>query len=300
MALDFFDDARQALPIVTPLLTRDPVVGTILATAITRAAASHARGVPQRSRHPVWWLVVRDAMGEIVGAGMRSAPFTPHPIYLTTMPDADARALARVLVARGEPVRHANGALPAVTAYAHEHARLRGGTVRVADHTRLFELGELRDPRPVPGDLRAAEESDIPLVLQWFETFTADAAEQSGTAVTQGGIPPEDVAAKVRGGLVWLWVDDDRPVCLVARSESTFGVTRIGPVYTPRAQRGHGFGSAATAAVSRRIRDAGDRVCLFTNQANPVSNRIYQRLGYQPVVDMANLVVDPSAHHSPG
>ena len=45
------------------------------------------------------------------------------------------------------------------------------------------------------------------------------------------------------------------------------------------------------AAVSRRLLDEGARVCLFTDQANPTSNALYARLGYQPVVDMVNLLV---------
>jgi heme/copper-type cytochrome/quinol oxidase subunit 1 len=35
----------------------------------------------------------------------------------------------------------------------------------------------------------------------------------------------------------------------------------------------------------------GARVCLYTDQANPTSNRIYAALGYRPVVDMANLTL---------
>jgi predicted GNAT family acetyltransferase len=37
--------------------------------------------------------------------------------------------------------------------------------------------------------------------------------------------------------------------------------------------------------------DAGIRACLFTDQANPTSNKIYEALGYERVVDMANLQV---------
>jgi predicted GNAT family acetyltransferase len=62
-------------------------------------------------------------------------------------------------------------------------------------------------------------------------------------------------------------------------------------VYTPKEHRGRGYASAAVAAVSRMLRDQGARVTLFTDQANPVSNAIYQRLGYRPVVDQANLLV---------
>jgi predicted GNAT family acetyltransferase len=43
--------------------------------------------------------------------------------------------------------------------------------------------------------------------------------------------------------------------------------------------------------VSRRLRDAGHRVTLFTDQANPTSNKIYLDLGYEAVEDQANLLI---------
>jgi predicted GNAT family acetyltransferase len=91
---------------------------------------------------------------------------------------------------------------------------------------------------------------------------------------------------------VWLWLDGGgEPVQMTGVSPVSFGVARIGPVYTPPAQRGRGWASNAVAAVSRRILAEGARACLFTDQHNPTSNRIYAALGYRPVVDMANLVI---------
>ena len=55
--------------------------------------------------------------------------------------------------------------------------------------------------------------------------------------------------------------------------------------------RGRGYASAAVAEVSRPHVDQGVRCCLFTDQANPVSNHIYEAIGYRPVVDMVNLLV---------
>jgi predicted GNAT family acetyltransferase len=61
---------------------------------------------------------------------------------------------------------------------------------------------------------------------------------------------------------------------------------RIGPVYTPPEHRGHGYGSAVTAAASQGALDRGKRFCfLYTDLANPTSNAIYMRLGYRPVCD---------------
>lgn len=61
---------------------------------------------------------------------------------------------------------------------------------------------------------------------------------------------------------------------------------RIGPVYTPAELRGRGYGSAVTAAAARWALDRGaEHVVLFTDLANPVSNSIYQRLGFRAVCD---------------
>ncbi|NDZ98825.1 GNAT family N-acetyltransferase, partial [Streptomyces sp. SID10116] len=66
------------------------------------------------------------------------------------------------------------------------------------------------------------------------------------------------------------------------------GQVRVAPVYTPADLRGRGYGGAATAAVTRAALDAGAaQVLLFTDLANPTSNRLYQRLGYRPVADFA-------------
>jgi predicted GNAT family acetyltransferase len=232
---------------------------------------------------------------QVVGAGMRTAPSAPHPVHLLPMPDEAARMLARTLVERGETVTAVNGALPAVRRVAEELARLTGGRAEVHEHMRLHVLEELVEPRPVPGRARRATTADLELAFAWFRAFHADAAAQAG----RGEVSPEqftadDVAVRIEPGRVWLWQDDaGEVVSLVAHNPPVSGVARIGPVFTPAAQRGRGWASALTAHVSRLLADEGARVCLFTDQANPVSNHVYAALGYVPVVDTADLQVVP-------
>ncbi|MFI6028807.1 GNAT family N-acetyltransferase [Amycolatopsis magusensis] len=53
----------------------------------------------------------------------------------------------------------------------------------------------------------------------------------------------------------------------------------------PPDQRGHGYAAGVTAGISRWAQQAGIKhVTLFTDDANPVSNRIYQRLGFEYVL----------------
>lgn len=100
----------------------------------------------------------------------------------------------------------------------------------------------------------------------------------------------EDQAAAVADRLgyrgVTVWEAGDVPVSIAGLTRQVAGMVRVGPVYTPPELRGHGYASAATAAVSRQALDAGAaEVVLFTDLANPVSNSIYQRIGYRAVED---------------
>jgi Protein of unknown function (DUF664) len=187
-----------------------------------------------------WWLVARNASA-VVGAGMRSASFAPYPPFLLPMPDEAAVALARALRGRGEEVRAVNGALPAVDLCAAELVRLGGGRVQVSQHTRLHELGELVWPAPVPGRLQAAAEDDVELVMEWFGAFMGDADEQAGRprgASAHDAPDRAEMLRRLRAGSLWFWVaPTGEPVHLTGVSPPSFGVARVGPVYTPPAQR---------------------------------------------------------------
>ncbi|RKF19150.1 GNAT family N-acetyltransferase [Micromonospora globbae] len=269
------------------------MVSTVVTTVAHPLWAHRADGIAQPDRN--WWLVVRDASGTVVGAAMRAVTFAPYPPFLLPMPDEAAVALAYALHERGEEVLAVNGALPAVELCAAELTRLGGGRVQVNQHTRLHELGELACPAPVPGSLKPAAEDDAELVMEWFGAFMGDADEQAGRprGASAHEIPDRvEVLRRLRAGQLWFWVDGaGQRVHLTGANPPSFGVARVGPVYTPPAQRGRGWASNAVAEVSRRIRAEGARVCLFTDQANSTSNKIYSALGYRPVVDMANLVI---------
>ncbi|WP_436840003.1 GNAT family N-acetyltransferase [Streptomyces althioticus] len=61
--------------------------------------------------------------------------------------------------------------------------------------------------------------------------------------------------------------------------------------HAARTPRGRGYGAAVTAAVSQAARDAGaEHVLLFTDLANPASNSLYRRIGFQPVSDHRTVV----------
>jgi predicted GNAT family acetyltransferase len=125
-----------------------------------------------------------------------------------------------------------------------------------------------------------AAEADAALLTRWLGDFHQESS----------GARAGDLAAAVRDRLSYagftLWQTADGPVAMAGLSRPVARMTRVGPVYTPSALRGRGYASALTAAVSQRALDAGaEEVVLFTDLANPVSNSIYQHIGYRPVED---------------
>jgi predicted GNAT family acetyltransferase len=87
-----------------------------------------------------------------------------------------------------------------------------------------------------------------------------------------------------------LWLVDDQPVSMAAINRRTPSSSCVAWVYTPPKHRKHGYASAIVAAISKRELDAGAAWCsLFTDAANPTSNRIYAELGYEPRCEFRNI-----------
>lgn len=289
LTVEFVTDPADFLKAAGAYLEARPVETNVVATIAARSVIHGSGDVPH-----FWFAVVRDG-GAVVGAAMRTAPFAPYPLFVCPMPEQAASLLARLLHERDEHPGGANGALPAARIVAEEAARLWGGTVEVAMETRLFELGDLVEPTGVGGRPRPATYDDAELCLEWYDDFGRAAREQAGN--TERAQEPshetlEGIRQRIDDARILLWEAPDGTVAhLTGYNPPSFGVARIGPVYTPYEHRGHGYASAAVAEVSRRLLAEGARVCLFADQDNPVSNAIYHRLGFRPLVDMANHTV---------
>ena len=288
--VDFFTDPAEFLAVASDYLAAAPTVTSVLATNAEKATqvAQH-EGQPFR-----WFAVVRDGE-QVVGAAMRTAAFEPYPLYVCPMPEGAAVELARQLHARGEYAGGANGALPAARTVAEETARLAGGRVSVAMVSRLHELGSLVMPSGVPGRARRATYDDFELCQRWLNDFGHAAREQSENSeyAHDHAVHGDDEVRRAIDEFVLLWEVDGEVVSLAGATPPAYGVVRIAPVYTPEEQRGHGYGTAVTAEASRLLGADGTRLCLFTDVDNPVSNHVYAKIGYRPVVDMANHTLIP-------
>ena len=289
--LEFHDDPNAFLVAAEPLLAAEPVRCTVVASVTARYAGGG--GTPEAGAPARWWVVVRDEDGRPVGAAMRTAPMAPYPPYLAAMPEEAARQLARAVHERGERVEVVNGYVPAIDEFVAETVSLTGGRASETERTTLYEVTDLVEPTTVPGRLRIARPDEVDLVQEWFDAFGPDASEQAGRADPHTAIETrETTGLRIAAGDVWLWEVDGTPVGVTAFNPPSFGVARVGPVYTPREHRGRGYAAAGVAAITRRLLNEGARVCLFADEQNPTSTGVYVRLGYRPLAVTGGLRID--------
>jgi predicted GNAT family acetyltransferase len=143
--------------------------------------------------------------------------------------------------------------------------------------------------------MRAYEDGDRELVLAWMDAFVEEALPESSPEDAEGWL--ERKLASEDGGIV-LWVDDGEPVSFAGCGGPTPNGIRVGPVYTPPELRRRGYASALTAELTKMLLERGRKFCfLFTDLANPTSNSIYRRIGYEPVSDADQWVFGGHGSH---
>lgn len=157
-------DAAEFLAAAGEYLRRERARNTVILTVSEQLRVNPARYASLASVGPAsrpllgWWT---DEVGQVGGAFLHTPP---HPVLLSAVPAAVAGDLARTL--NGRPLAGANGyAEPAEAFAAIWQAATPGGRVTVERRMRLYRLGELSWPDPVPaGAARAATDADAPLL----------------------------------------------------------------------------------------------------------------------------------------
>jgi predicted GNAT family acetyltransferase len=210
---------------------------------------------------------------EVVGVIIQS----PLPLYaaVTEIPLAAIDALVDRLAGTWPDIPGVFGPAGTVAQLAGSWAETLAVAATPVEGQRLYVLGSLIPPTGVPGRLRTATDADADLVLAWAREFVHDTGAPAASADT--------LRCRLRGGLVRIW-EHRSPVSMASYTPAVAGVSRVGGVYTPAANRGHGYATACTAATTCAALQAGAQHCvLYTQLANPQSNAIYRHLGYQSV-----------------
>lgn len=222
----------------------------------------------------------------------------PHDLILSEAgvgPDrigGAAAALVEDVRAFGPDPHGVLGPMTTVEPFVARWSSVTGGHASLAVAERAYRLSRVIPPRPTPGIWRRAVEGDRALLADWVTAFDREALPDDIPRRNVDGMIDRWLHEADRGA--YLWEVDGRSVSLAGAGSPTPNGMRIGPVYTPPADRRRGYAGALVAAVSQDILDRGYRFCfLFTDRSNPTANHVYQDIGYEPVGDIDSYRLEP-------
>ncbi|TDU90702.1 FR47-like protein [Kribbella voronezhensis] len=259
---------------VFPFLQKDPVLNTALLSNVE----GRIQGIMHDPEPPLF-VSLHDG-DEVVGAVVSTAL---RGIILGALADDLVPPLVDVLADLVPGADSVEGTPTAAHLFAELFTARVGKSFRELRGLRLHQLITFAEQKAA-GTPRLATEADLEVAAELFHGYSVELGHDSTPATADDWL-----RGRIALERVWLSEDRDRVVSLVGRNATIFGATRVGPVYTPPEYRGHGYASALTAHVTDQILATGSKACLFTDRANPTSNKIYATIGYRPIADFVGL-----------
>ncbi|MRB21390.1 GNAT family N-acetyltransferase [Bacillus thuringiensis] len=162
---------------------------------------------------------------------------------------------------------------------AEEIAVLENKKMNVVMEQGVYALQQVKKKWTEEGIFREINSDELPVIEKWIYQFcedvnlptTKEEAEQTAhTLITNHRLFGLEIDGKL--------------VSVAAKTRPTKNNITINFVYTPKEERKKGYASNCVAALSQRMLDEGYKTTtLYTDLANPTSNKIYQEIGYEQI-----------------
>ncbi|ATI53769.1 MULTISPECIES: GNAT family N-acetyltransferase [Bacillus cereus group] len=164
---------------------------------------------------------------------------------------------------------------------AEEIALLENKKTTVAMEQGIYKLKQVKKKWDGDGVFREINSDEILLIEKWIYQFCEDVK----LPVTKEEAEQTAHILITNHRLFGLEVDG-KLVSVAAKTRPTKNNITVNFVYTPKEARKKGYASNCVAALSQRMLDDGYKTTtLYTDLANPTSNKIYQEIGYEQIAE---------------
>ncbi|HFF3190502.1 MULTISPECIES: GNAT family N-acetyltransferase [Bacillus] len=193
----------------------------------------------------------------------------------------DIKELAKELTKVYPDIPGLIGNKKVVQKLAEEIAVLENKKMNVVMEQGVYALQQVKKKWTEEGIFREINSDELPVIEKWIYQFcedvnlptTKEEAEQTAhTLITNHRLFGLEIDGKL--------------VSVAAKTRPTKNNITINFVYTPKEERKKGYASNCVAALSQRMLDEGYKTTtLYTDLANPTSNKIYQEIGYEQIAE---------------
>lgn len=163
--------------------------------------------------------------------------------------------------------------------FAQSYAAQKNFTVQSGLKMNLLKLTRVEKKGNASGGGRWLMPDDLFFVPYWEIEFS----KECGVHVPELREHIEKIGARVSKQTHLIW-EDGIPVSQAVCGRKTVNGAVMNGVYTPPQYRGKGYATSCVAALSQAMLESGSKFCmLFADTANPISNGIYNQIGYRQV-----------------
>jgi predicted GNAT family acetyltransferase len=172
--------------------------------------------------------------------------------------------------------------------FASEYTSRNGLNVKTIMSQRIYEITTVNQDIQNIGSVRLLDERDMSFFPYWAEAcYAAETYDKKEMRIPQNS---EHYIYRLAAKKLYVLEVDRIPVSMAGYTREMQTAIGIAFVYTPPYYRNKGYATSIVAKISQFALDKGYTKCvLYTDLANPTSNSIYQKIGYNPICDSLQL-----------
>ena len=242
----------------------------------------------KEGRYEEYYLGLAKMDGSVAAACLMTPP---HPLQLINF---DGRAgleefIAKKMIDSGIWVDSIIGDRHTAVAFAQAWSAEKGTVIEEVMNQGLYRADSVvRKLAKSPGAWRVASSRDARLLEEWMQLFERDTGISAST--------PAEAARKIDEFLdrkeLFVWEDRGEVVsCMKKARPSKHGIT-VSFVFTPARYRRRGYARTLVAEVTEELLQEYDFAMLYTDLANPTSNKIYREIGYEQIANPVHLKLE--------
>ncbi|MBE7105721.1 GNAT family N-acetyltransferase [Bacillus cereus] len=244
-------------------------------------------GVLQVAQEPIFMGVAKRGE-EITVVFLQTEEKIQMIVATSEISEVDIAKLAKELTKVYPDIPGLIGNKKNVQKLAEEVAVLENKKTNVVMEQGVYALQQVKKKWNEEGIFREINSDELPLIEKWIYQFCEDvklpttkeeAKQTAHTLITNNRLFGLEVDGKL--------------VSVAAKTRPTTNNITVNFVYTPKKERKKGYASICVAALSQRMLDDGYKTTtLYTDLANPTSNKIYQEIGYEKIVESILIFIE--------
>ena len=277
MEIQFFEDIARFDTLVSPFLLQNEAKNNLMLALLNGLSKDPLRyGAP-----PI--LVGGVENDKIVFAGMRTPP---HNQILAFTENLDyVEQCATFLHENGQKIPGILGFKAGALKFAQKWEQLTHIPFQLEMHERIYELLEVNPATIGDRKFRQVSLQDLDIIAKWSRAMQLEAL--GSTNLDNEATIKEELLQNDLWKTFYVLCQEDVVVTMAKQSGITPTGQIVNFVYTPPEFRRKGYATECVAKLSQLSLNEGKQRCLlFTDLNNPTSNKIYQKIGYRPIIDI--------------